>query len=56
MQIFLGGLPCNNDLPSPKIWVPRDQPLSGFSLQRVSGGSGSENSEYQVGLGLITNE
>ena len=33
---------------APKIWVARDQSVSGFSLQRVSGGSESEKPEYQV--------
>ena len=32
---------------APKICVPRDQPVSGFSLQRIWGDSGSENPEYQ---------
>jgi hypothetical protein len=40
---------------APKIWVPRDQPVSGFSLQRVWGDSGSENPEYQVELTICFN-
>jgi hypothetical protein len=39
---------------APKIWVPRDQPVSGFSPQRVWGDSGRENPEYQVDFNQVS--